>query len=172
MLKLVGLGVIVVSGIVTGQLLSLQLEARLRDLESIAAALRALATEIEYARKPLPEAWRELAERYGAAAGVLFAEAGQLFGADETPTAGSAWSMAVRQCSDQLAISGEDGRILLALGPVLGTSSGADQVRHLRLVDERLAEQIGRAREDSRRRGRLCRSLGVLGGILAAVMLA
>lgn len=172
MLKLMGLGVIIVSCIVTGQLLSMQLEARLRDLEGIAAALRALCTEIEYARKPLPVAWKELAERYGGSAGVLFARASQLFGTDETPTAGSAWSLAVRDRRDQLAINEEDVRVLLTLGPVLGTSSGDDQVRHLRLVDERLEEQIAWARADSRRRGRLCRSLGVLGGILVAVILA
>lgn len=172
MLRLTGLGVIIVSGMVTGQLLSMQLEARLRDLESLAAALRGLASEIEYARKPLPEAWRELADTYGGAAGVVFARAEQLFGSDDTPTTGGAWNAAVRDSKDQLSLGDEDVRVLLTLGPVLGTSSGADQVRHLRLADERLGEQIGRAREDSRRRGKLCRSLGVLGGILAAVMLA
>ncbi|MFO8059155.1 MAG: stage III sporulation protein AB [Bacillota bacterium] len=172
MLKLFGLGLIMMAGMVTGQLCFMQLESRYRDLESVRSGLRALISEIEYTRKPLPDAWRELAEMHGGAVARIFGRAAELFGSEGAYTAGAAWVESLRQCSGELSLTAEDLRILASLGPCLGTSGGADQIRHLQAADERLSDQMNEAREDSRRRGKLFRSLGLLGGILVAVVLA
>lgn len=172
MLKLFGLGLIVIAGMLTGQLCFMQLESRYRDLESIRGGLRALATEIDYSRKPLPVAWRELAEIHDGAVSAMFDRAADLFGSEGASTAGQAWALSVRKCRKELSLTAEDLRILASLGPTLGASGGSDQIRHLQAVDERLVGQMNEARDDSRRRGRLFRSLGLLGGILVAVVLA
>lgn len=172
MMKLFGLGLIVVAGMLTGQLCFMQLESRYRDLESIRTGLRALVTEIDYSRKPLPVAWRELAGIHEGAVAKVFDLAADLFGSEGAATAGQAWVRSVRRCSEEMSLTAEDLRILLTLGPTLGASGGADQIRHLQAADERLAGQMDEARDDSRRRGKLFRSLGLLGGIMIAVVLA
>lgn len=171
-MRFVALGGIVLSAMALGQLWALHLESRHRDLESIRVGLRALATEIEYARRPLPRAWRDLADTYGGACAEIFSAAAAAFGEEDAATAGAAWTAALRRCAPAVHLTAEDGRILASLGGVLGASAGSDQVGHLRAVDERLADQMEEARRRSRRRGKLSRSLGLLGGILIAVILA
>ena len=172
MLRFLALGAVVLAGLALGQLYALQLQARYRDLESLRAGLRGLMTEIEYAKKPLPEAWKELAGVYGGACSMVFDRASRLFGTDGHPTAGRAWRGALADCRGELHLSREDARIMDGLGAVLGKSGRADQVNHIRSMDERLAAQMEEARGQSARRGRLSRSLGLLGGMLMAVILA
>ncbi len=170
MLRFLALGVMVLCCMTLGQLWAMRLESRYRELEGIRAGLRALVTEIEYARKPLPRAWRDLAEAYGGPCASLFSSAADAFGGEEAETAGAAWMAALHR--SDLHLTRQDWRILASLGGVLGVSGGADQVDHLRAVDERLGEQMKEARRHSRRRGKLSRSLGLLGGVLLAVILA
>jgi len=165
------LGSVVLTAMAIGQLYALHLEGRYRDLESLRVGLRALVTEVEYARKPLPKAWSEVAETYDGACADLFQCASERFGSGDISTAGQAWEEALKHCSERLHLTPEDFRILDSLSGILGISSGENQIFHLQAVDERLEQQMSRAKEDSVKRGKLSRSLGLLGGILIAILL-
>ncbi len=171
MLRICGLIGVVATGALVGQLLFLQLRERYKQLSNLRDGLRAMVTEIDYARRPLPEAWAELSDTFDGLTSSLFSEAAAAFGQGEAVTAGRAWLKALRSVDDVTELTEEDKRILRSLAPVLGASHREDQLAHIELVDERLARQAERAREVSRRRGRLFRALGFLTGILVAVIL-
>ena len=61
--------------------------------------------------------------------------------------------------------------ILCSLGEVLGTTDKAGQLSALALHRERLLRAAGESRDRSLRQGKLYRSLGLLGGAMAVVLL-
>jgi len=148
-------------------------ERRLKELEQVRSALRALVTEIDYGLRPLPSAWRQVASQVPGSVGALFAGAAERFGGSRGVTAGEAWIDALHclQGQGRLALSQPDVSILTDLGSVLGLSHRQDQLRHFLLADERLAGAISEARRQVESRGRLWRSLGLLSGILIAILM-
>ena len=78
------------------------------------------------------------------------------------------WCEAVRR---DPAVPAAAADILCSLGSVLGTTDKAGQLAALDLHRDRLLQAAGECRERSLRQGKLYRSLGLLGGTLAAVLL-
>ena len=171
MLRMIALTGVVAAGALIGQLLSMQLQARYRQLTNLRDGLRAMVTEIDYARRPLPEAWESLSETFDGVTARLFSRAARNFGSEDAVTAGKAWVTALQEISSNLELTSDDQQILQGLGSVLGISHREDQMGHIQMVDQRLARQVEEARRDSKRRGKLYRALGLLGGILTAIVL-
>ena len=78
------------------------------------------------------------------------------------------WNDAVRRDPD---IPAAAEAILCSLGSVLGTTDKAGQLSAIGLHKERLLQAAGESRERSLRQGKLYRSLGLLAGAMAAVLL-
>ena len=60
---------------------------------------------------------------------------------------------------------------LVHLAPVLGLSEGGDQARHLRWARSQLEVKLAGARQRLPEVARLCRALGVCGGLILALLL-
>ncbi len=142
--------------------------ARPRQLLALETALQLLVTAVDYAGLPLEEACRRVAGSVAGPARVLFANcaAGLAVGRP----APLAWEEAVRRAYRVSALLSQDRDILLALGHRLGASFREDQLRHLRLCQERLAAARAGAEREALARARMVAYLGFLGGLFLVVL--
>lgn len=129
-------------------------------------ALAALETEVEYGQSRLPQALERAADVAGGLTGKCLREAAQmLHGGRGSPGECIRWAMASHPCKGQLQPA-------VVLGDVLGSSHGADQIRHIRLAMTRLERARATAEDQAARYSKLWPAVGFLTGAMIAVALA
>ena len=144
------------------------LERRPKELREMRTALQMLETEISYAATPLPDAFRLIKDQFQGNMRDFFDQLVRELG--NMHTAGHAWQHSVESHYGKMAWNQEDRAILLALAPTLGLSDRQDQLKHLRLCQERLSMAEQQADERARKHARLYRSMGVLVGLLLVLL--
>ena len=144
------------------------LQRRPKELRELRTALQILETEITYAATPLPEAFQLIKESSSGQTAAFFERAAVEF--ERHQIAGLAWQRAVDVLYQQTAWNREDRAIIVALAPTLGLSDKQDQLKHLRLCQERLSRAEESAAERVGEKVRLYRSLGILTGLLLVLL--
>lgn len=152
-----------------GYILAGNLRRRPEELGALQTALEILHTEIEYAT-PLTEGMARVASVSRWPAAAILAAAAANLKRGEGAGAGAAWTDAVRGVYPRTALNPGDAGILLTLGSSLGVSHREDQIRHLVICRERLAAAEREAGQAATRNCRLLQHLGVLGGLLLALL--
>lgn len=171
LVKIAGALSIVVAGGLVGRTLATNYDQRPSQLRACQHGLQMLETEISYSATPLPEAWQHLGRVTQSPIREIFDQAHQLYCAQPGITAGEAWNRAVLDTYDANALNQEDAEILRGLGGVLGISSSYDQGKHLNLALNKLQQQEEGARIAASSNGKQLRYLGVLGGMMLALMI-
>ena len=144
------------------------LSAQVRDLRDLEAALALLAQELALDAPPLPALLERLIPRSRGPAVRLFRRCRAALSRLAEEDFPSAWTSAVEEL-DGLPPEAKDS--LLPLGAALGRCGWEDQRRAAEAVRARISELAARAGEDSRRRGRVCRALGLSGGAFLVILL-
>lgn len=152
-----------------GQALSRRTLTRLDDLYALAQALTILATEIGYAATPLPEALRRAARAAGGHVEDVLGAVARTLDCGATSVE-QAWHGALTDGTHTLGMAPEDLRFAAELGPTLGRSDREDQVAHLSRVARQLETQAARLAPECEKSARLSRTLGLLGGLAAAIL--
>lgn len=129
-------------------------------------ALAALETEVDYGQSRLPQALERAADAAGGVAGKCLFEAAQML-RDGSGSPGQCirCATASHPCAGQL-------QPVVVLGDVLGSSHGADQIRHIRLAMTRLERARATAEDRAARYSKLWPAVGFLTGAMIAVALA
>lgn len=171
MVKLIGGLCIVFAFALLGLYQAMQLTNRGRQIRQLIAALHRLETEIRYGFTPLPEALQAAARQLdGPLAGLLrTAAAGLCDGSGRS--AEECWRLALGVHWPQTAMKQNEREIMQRLGGTLGISDRTDQEKHLQLAVLQLQAEEANACEDERKYGRMWRSLGLLGGLLIAILM-
>ena len=81
------------------------------------------------------------------------------------------WKDSLEKNRSRLALLAEDYDVLLQLSDILGAYDAQTQQREIGSLQRRLQENQRQAGEQNSRNGRLARSLGLLGGIAAAILI-
>lgn len=167
-MRWLGLVLVVGSAALIGHLLAREKERRVGELGALLHSLERLETEVVYGLTYLQEAFERIAADcpecrplFGAAAAAL---------AQGAP-ARRAWRAGLASFGRQGGVTPADLRPLERIGPVLGLTSAEDQRRHLRLVRREVELRLAEAREQLPQTARLCRALGVCGGVAVALLL-
>lgn len=147
-----------------GWLVARQLHRRPAELAGMQVALEALRTEIGYAGTPLAEALRRAAAVSHGPAAALCRSAARHLGAGTGQTPGEAWAAALAEVDALSSWDATDLKAIGWLGPALGGSDAADQVRHIALCTARLRAAEEAARSGAERQARMWLYLGVLAG--------
>ena len=173
MLKLIGTVIVISAATAIGWLQSASYAARPKQLRSIIVALQRLETSIVYGHAPLDEAFQDLGEQLPAPENRLFAKAAQLMRANEhtVMTAKEAWEKSLQEVMQHTSLKKQDVRILKDFGISLGISDREDQRNHIHHAVKRLAQEEQSAREEHGKYGTMYRSLGVLCGLLAVILM-
>lgn len=167
-MKWIGTALLLGAAGLIGHFMALERERRVRELAALIHALERLETEVVYGLTYLVDAFSRVGEDYPECR-VLFVRAAEAL--RRGGTARTAWAEGVRAHRLHSSLTREDLRPLEKTGMVLGLSSAHDQQRHLQLARREVEARLEEARERLPQVTRLCRTLGVFGGVATVLLL-
>lgn len=170
MLRLLGAFMIIGSSGLIGLIMANTYMTRPLNLYHLQLAIQLLETEINYARSSLPEACSRIAEQIKQPVASFFGEFAANLQSLESPTVIDAWNRAL-QILKEAGFLKEDLEIMAQLGNVLGQSDADDQIKHLSLLQNRLASAIKQAEQERDKNVRLWNYLGFCVGALVVLLL-
>lgn len=165
MLRAVGLLLVVATGAFAGLAGSGALRKRMERLAKLRMALSEMAVELCYCTPTVWELLDRLCEQPQYAE-LAFLERTR---AQRPLSFAKAWAQSV--CEDA-SLGAQERDVLLSLGATLGTTDVEGQLSALSLHMDKLEALYHAERERYAQKGRLYRSLGVLGGTFLAILLA
>lgn len=171
MLKLAGGIITIVAASLMGAYAAAELEASYQEMLYLRRLMAMIQGEIRYSRSLLShiflkiskeakkpyDAWlRQMCVRMESRKGGSFAEI---------------WRESAGLCLGGSRLPRREKKRLEELGALLGDMDAEMQIGHLRAYQEQLALSIQDMREDIQNKKKLCRCMGVISGILIAVLL-
>ena len=144
---------------------------RVMDLHEFKKALMILSSEIEHMRTPLPIACENIAKRTAAPVNILFTRFSESLAENSGETAYQLWSQAIDGQKKQSFLATEDWDVLDGFGKTLGYLDKQMQQSAIGLVVEYINEKTISIQTQAEKNRRMYRSLGVIGGLLVAVVL-
>lgn len=167
MVKMLGLGLIVLFCTLCGMARASSLKSRTQALKKTLLFLHLLSERLSYTLSPLDDIFMTLSAD-PLLEGLDFITLCDRKLAGHMPFP-QAFHESVECC--RCALDRRDRALLEEIGDVVGTSSAANQMEGLALVRANLTEQARTAEEDVNRRARLYTSLGLLSGTAIAILL-
>jgi stage III sporulation protein AB len=171
MIKLMGAIIILLSSTLLGMRAASLYVQRSNQLRQLQVALQWLETQIVYGSTPLHEALDHIARRIGGDIQYLFAGIAQSLSDMPYASTRECWEKGIQLEWHKTALKRPEKEILLQLGQILGQSNRDDQQKHIRLALMNLKSEEELARSQQQKYEKMCRSLGVLGGLLMVILL-
>ncbi len=139
---------------------------RVASLGGTIAFLRLYVVELGCSRSPTDELIRSTAEISGAPA---FTARYRLL-ADAGASVPDAWRRAVTECRERLCLERKEARIIAGLGDVFGRYDAQGQIRAIEACTAQLESLLEQAKLNREQKTPVYRTLGVLAGIAAAIV--
>ena len=172
MLRIIGLGMILVSGTGCGFALSSRLTRRKRNLEMILRMLILLKGEIRYGNTALDDAFTSAAGKLEGKYREFFLNTAEEIKKKKGKPFGEIFRSCARESLDDQNFTREEKEKIFSLGERLGYLGMDMQLRQLQLLEEDLENEIQELNKDLKEKKKLYQSLGILLGILLAVLVA
>lgn len=170
-LKISGAALIILASNLYGHNLALMYYNRVRRLEELLMALEMFLTEVNYSLTPLPQAFISIARNINRPVGGLFSDAAKLMQQNRGLSACECWRSALKKYYQDLDLSRNNMDILDRLGSIWGRGDKSGQQRQVALIQELLRQALGEAQEKHQKNEKICKYLGLLGGITLVIFL-
>lgn len=171
LLKLIGSVFLLFAGTMFGFYQAMQYARRPRQIRQLVGILQRLETEVSFGLTPLPEALLIVSRQSTEPLAGMLHMAGEQLEIKDGRSMREIWESSISQTWNQSSMKKNEKEIMLELGFTLGRSSSSDQVKHLRLAASQLQVEEAAALEDQQRYEKMWRSLGVLVGALAVILM-
>ena len=171
MMQLLGAGVVVAGAAALGFHYAAVQGERVQDLLALKRALLILSSEIEYLRTPLPAASLNIGTRAERWAGSLFTRFGEILTDGEGETAYRAWLAALDGAKPDTALTPEDFTVIENFGKTLGYLDKQMQENAIAYTVAYIDETSAALQAQADKNRKMYRSLGVIGGLMLAVIL-
>lgn len=171
MVKLIGAAFIVFSASMVGWQIAKFYVMRAQQVRSWILSLQLLETEIVYGGTPLQRAFQKIGQRVQPEIGCFFLTAANHMTSEEGHSTNTCWQAALEQHWKQTALRKEEKDVITSLGYSLGNSDREDQQKHLRLSITQLSSIEEEARIEQSKYEKMYKSLGVLSGLLVAILM-
>lgn len=171
LLKLIGAGIILISGTLAGFYQAQQFASRPRQIRELIVALQRLETEIGYGFTPLPEAFSRIGSSIKEPLKSFFLAAANHMAPEKGYTAEDSINKAIASHWERTSMKAAEREVLERLSGVLGTSDRQDQMKHLSLAAGQLKHEEVAAREDQAKYEKMSKSLGLLVGALIVILI-
>lgn len=170
MLRILASAVIVLGGGYIGLLLAAGLDTRVRQLEQSRMALTQMEFNIGFLKMPVVDALCGAAKtRRGAVAALLSSAASEIEKSGISPS--SAFERAVLKNRRFLSMTKDDIDILTEFASGLGRGDVDSELCNIKATCAKLKAAQNEAEGERDKKGRLWRGMGLLGGMLAVVLL-
>ena len=171
MLKTAGLLLIIISGTGLGYSAGREYLLREKNLRQLFLLTVYLKGQIRYGNSSLAEAFEEISmrldRRWGKFAGKISEELKSVEGVSLEIILSGKLFPEIRQ----FGLAPEEERLLMSLGNRLGYLDREMQLRQLELYEEELNRHIMELHEKMPEKRKICQSLGIMGGLLLAILL-
>lgn len=171
MLKLIGASIILFSATMIGFQVAKMYASRPQEIRRLGIALQLLETEICYGSTTLSLALEHVAKRTQGVIGAIFRQASEFLVKYDGLSTQDCWEMAIDKTWTRTTMKMPEKEVLLHLGKVLGKSDREDQQKHIQLAVMNLRKEEQEARDEQQKYEKMCKSLGVLSGILAVILM-
>ena len=170
MQKVMGILLILISCVVLGMGQSLALSKRLHGLEALLRMTVLIKGELRFAGVSLADAFDGASARMGGACGEFLRSVSQ----ELKEKNGKNFASIFRECAvvhlDGLGLKKEEKRLLFSLGDHLGYLDLEMQMKQLTIYEEELSRLMEELRRELPEKKKVCQSMGILGGILLAIL--
>ena len=174
MLKMAASLLLILGGAGIGYARSREITEREKNLEILLQILFFLKGEIRCGNSSLPDAFREIAAKISGFFGTILRDAAQ----EMEDTGGKNLEEIMEFCIQRNFYQGNPGgsqrkeeiEILRTLGRRLGYLDREMQIKQIELLETDVEEQRRQLREKMPEQKKICQSLGIMGGILLAVL--
>lgn len=165
MCKLIGSILILVacSGIGIGR--SREMEWHLKELEEVKKLFYLLRSELQYTRAPFAEVFEKIGKKTEAPYGTWLLQLCERLKRRDDGSFWEIWCMSITEDLCECRLKEEESEELKNVGKNLEYMEGLD------LYIEQLEYQIKNTREIYRSKIKLCRSMGIMGGIFLVILL-
>lgn len=162
-MKLMGALMVIWAGALLGCAAAARLDARVRRIRLLRQWLTALTAELRQALPLISDLLKKTAA-HPAFGSLIFLQTA----AARAEMFPDCWDAALAQDN---TLTPAERTVLETVGQTLGSSALEGQLASLALCQERLSALQDDAEQLARSKGRLCRSVGLLGGIFLAILL-
>lgn len=170
-LKMSGAVLIILAAYLYGFNLASMYYNRVRLLEEFLMALEMFLTEVNFGLTPLPQAFISIAKNINRPVGSLFLDAARLMQQNRGLSACECWRAALRKNTRELDMPQKNMDLLDRLGSIWGRSDKSGQQRQVALIQELLRQALGEAQVEHQKNNKICKYLGLLGGITLVIFL-
>ncbi|TCZ77447.1 stage III sporulation protein AB [Paenibacillus albiflavus] len=171
LLKLMGSVFLLFAGTMFGFYQAMQYARRPKQIRQLIGVIQRLETEVSYGLTPLPDALLTVSRQSAEPISGMLSRAGTELRARDGRSMREIWEGVIGETWNRSSMKKVEKEITLELGYMLGRSDSTDQVKHLRLAASQLQVEEAAALEDQRRYEKMWRSLGVLVGALAVILM-
>lgn len=171
LLKLTGALLIIVSTTLLGFSLALKERERLKEMVYLQMAFQMLSSEISYTALPLPAAFTGIGEKIKEPVSLLFVKAAREMGKYRGDSMEEIWREAVEDFFPRSSLKERDKQVILSASSFLGISDKDHQEEQLKLLMRQLKEREKEIRTSLERSERMCKYLGVMGGLMLVILL-
>ncbi|HKM40007.1 MAG TPA: stage III sporulation protein AB [bacterium] len=168
-MKLMGSVMVVFASSSVGFAIVRSMRERIILLVRLQGLLQFLVTEIDFAVTFFPEALTKIGRSLGSEIEAFCEGVVDMLGAG-APLA-TAWERASFSFVNDGPLYVHDIQPLLSLAPVIGLTNRQDQLRHIKLAQEYLRQKQHYIEQEFNKNQKLWQYLGVLGGVVAALVL-
>ena len=168
--KMMGLCFLGLTSAMAGLWMSRRMDVRLKEYKELKRALYILASEIRYSAS-LSDAAEMVGKRIAGGLGRVFTDLSEDMDRKEGKSLDELWSEGVRKRQRELNLDEEDCMMLCSLGKHLAGQDAELLQNQIALLEQYVQDKQERLAEEKRTKGRMYKSLVILGGILIMVVL-
>ena len=139
---------------------------RVDELKEFKNILNIMKTKIKFTYEPLGEIFRQIAKDNDTEIEKIF---GQMANQITYYQAKDVWENCIQDAD--ISIKQEDKNILKRLGKLLGQTDVNGQVSEIEVTEEFLSIQIEKAEEEKKKNQKMCKTLGVVTGLVFCIIL-
>lgn len=170
MLKLAGAVLIILASVGLGYSRSRELTRRERNLEEFLQVILCLKGEIRCGNSSLPDALKDTAHRCPKTYETFLNAVASCMESSKEESLGTIFRKCAREHLEELALDKEEKRKIGLLGERLGYLDREMQIRQLELYEADFQYLLQGLKRDESEKKKLYRSLGIMGGIMLAIL--
>ena len=170
MLKIIGIGLVICGSTATGLAISRDMEKRILELNELQKMLKMLAGEIGYANATLAESFHHVAKRIKKPFSCFLENMALHMEAFLGHPMQEIFQRHVEEDLSHTALLAEDLEQLVRFGEQLGYLDVKMQLNAIAMYERQLCDTCTQAREVFKSKSKVCRYLGVMGGLFLAVL--
>jgi len=170
LVKIIAIVLVISSSTLIGFLLANRFGQRVKELRVIYSALKHFETEIVYGLTPLPNAFKNIANRIDEPICKVFTHMSESFGQHDLTTI-DIWTNSWELYKQNLALKKRDYDILFQLGHSLGQTDKENQLKHIGISLAYLQTEEHEARNEQHKHEKMYKYLGFLTGMMIVILM-